>query len=320
MIINNIPNKSNHASHHGTDGSDPVTPEMIGAQPSGNYALKAEIPSVPVQSVNGKIGAVKLGAADVGARPDSWMPTAQDVGALPSTYTPPDQTAEQVGADPVGTAAAAVSSHNTDEDAHSDMRLELKAINDRLTAFFDSDNQTLDELSEIVDYITSNKSLIDAITTSKVSVADIVNNLTTNVSNKPLSAAQGVVLKGLIDGLSTGKLDANKLQEAVNDALAQAKASGEFDGADGVGGKDGSDGVSATHSWNGTTLTVTSASGTSSANLKGEKGVSGVYVGAGEMPEGYNVQIDPNGEDATESLVAAVIAALPVYDGEVESV
>jgi hypothetical protein len=35
-----------------------------------------------------------------------------------------------------------------------------------------------------------------------VSVSDIVNDLVTNVSNKPLSAAQGVVLKGLIDTLS----------------------------------------------------------------------------------------------------------------------
>ena len=31
----------------------------------------------------------------------------------------------------------------------------------------------------------------------------------------------------------SGKLDANKLPEAINDALAQAKASGEFDGKDG---------------------------------------------------------------------------------------
>jgi hypothetical protein len=61
-------------------------------------------------------------------------------------------------------------------------------------------------------------------------------------------------------------------QEAVNDALAQAKASGEFDGEDGV---------SATHSWNGTVLSITSASGTSSADLKGDtggKGADGVSV------------------------------------------
>lgn len=224
------------------------------------------ITKAPVESVNGKAGSVNLSASDVGARPDTWMPTAQDVGALPNTYVPPTQTAEQVGADPTGTAAKAVSEHNTDTAAHNDLRLEVKAINDRLTAFFDSDDQTLDELSEIVAYITSNKTLIDSITTNKVSVADIVNNLTTNAANKPLSAAQGVVLKGLIDGLSTGKLDANKLQEAINTALAQAKTSGEFDGKDGV---------SATHKWSGTTLTITSASGTSSADLKGDKGDKG---------------------------------------------
>lgn len=37
-------------------------------------------------------------------------------------------------------------------------------------------------------------------------------------------------------------------------------------------GNKGDDGISATHRWDGTTLTVTSASGTSSANLKGDKG------------------------------------------------
>ena len=193
-------------------------------------------PPYPVTSVNGKTGSVSLDAATVGARPSTWMPTAQEVGALPNTYTPPNQTAEQVGADSKGTAASAVSQHNTADDSHNDIRLELKTINDRLTAFFDSDNQTLDELSEIVAYITSNKSLIDSITTSKVSVADIINNLTTNVSNKPLSAAQGVALKSLIDGLDTaldGKLATSELTNAINAALAQAKASGEFDGADG---------------------------------------------------------------------------------------
>jgi hypothetical protein len=47
------------------------------------------------------------------------------------------------------------------------------------------------------------RELIDGVTTSKVNVADIVNNLTTNVENKPLSAAQGVALKDLIDVLQT---------------------------------------------------------------------------------------------------------------------
>lgn len=31
-------------------------------------------------------------------------------------------------------------------------------------------------------------------------------------------------------------------------------------------------------------------------SLKGETGASGVYIGSGNMPDGYNVQIDPNGD------------------------
>lgn len=39
----------------------------------------------PVQSVNGKTGDVQLSATDVGARPNTWMPTAANVGAVPTT-------------------------------------------------------------------------------------------------------------------------------------------------------------------------------------------------------------------------------------------
>lgn len=69
-----------------------------------------------------------------------------------------------------------------------------------------------------------------------------------------------------IKNLEDNKLSTTELTNAINNALDQAKQSGDFDG---------DDGISATHSWNGTTLTITSASGTSSANLKGEKGEKG---------------------------------------------
>lgn len=46
-------------------------------------------------------------------------------------------------------------------------------------------------------------------------------------------------------------------------------------GTDGADGADGQDGVSCTHSWDGSVLTVASASGTSSADLRGPKGDKG---------------------------------------------
>lgn len=48
-----------------------------------------------------------------------------------------------------------------------------------------------------------------------------------------------------------------------------------INGTNGTNGKDGKDGQSVTHSWDGTTLRITSASGETSADLKGEKGDKG---------------------------------------------
>lgn len=291
----------------------------------------------PVQSVNGETGAVHLTASDVGARSASWMPTAAQVGAVPvertvngkalsgdialnaedvgarsNTWTP---TYTDVGAEKSGTAASAVTAHNSKEDAHNDIRLLIAALTTRLDALANSDDTTLDQMAEVVAYIKDNRGLIEQITTGKVSVVDIVNNLTTNVANKPLSAAQGVALKALIDAITVptklsqltndkgyitgytetdptvpawakepnkpsydksevglgkvanerqysasnpppypvssvngktgvvtldaadvGALTESALGGAVNNALAQAKASGEFDGADGQRG------------------------------------------------------------------------------------
>ena len=109
--------------------------------------------------------------------------------------------------------ASELSTHNTSTSAHNDIRNLISGLTTRLNALADSDDTTLDQMSEIVAYIKSNKSLIDSITTNKVNVSDIVNNLTTNVSNKPLSAAQGVALKTLIDAITVP----TKVSELTND-------------------------------------------------------------------------------------------------------
>mgnify|MGYP002517026248 CR=1 FL=1 len=112
-------------------------------------------------------------------------------------------TAKNVGADTSGTAETKVSEHNTSEAAHADIRNLITTLANRFNALANSDDTTLDQLSEIVAYIKNNKSLIDGITTSKVNVSDIIDNLTSNVVNKPLSAKQGKVLKDLITTLTS---------------------------------------------------------------------------------------------------------------------
>lgn len=117
-----------------------------------------------------------------------------------------------------------LANHNADTTAHNDLRIELKALADRINAVLDSDDTTLDELSEIVAYIKSNKALIEQVTTTKVNVTDIINNLTSNVTNKPLSAAQGVALKGLIDAIVVP----TKVSQLTNDAKYLTSVPSEY--------------------------------------------------------------------------------------------
>lgn len=94
-----------------------------------------------------------------------------------------------------------VNEHNVNNQSHNDIRLLIKGLTDRLNTLMDSEDVDLDQLSEIVTYIKNNKSLIDGVTTNKLNVTDVVNNLTTNVTTKALSASMGVELKRLIDAI-----------------------------------------------------------------------------------------------------------------------
>lgn len=136
-------------------------------------------------------------------------------------------TASDIGADVSGTASSAVSTHNTSTSAHNDIRLLISDLNKKVTNFLDVDETTTDQLSEILALIEANADDIDKITSGKINVSDIVNNLTTNVSNKPLSASQGVTLKGLIDTLQLevdGKSDASHTHEYAGSSTVGGSA------------------------------------------------------------------------------------------------
>lgn len=102
---------------------------------------------------------------------------------------------------PTPDVSGQISEHNTDTEAHNDLRLVVATLTQKVNDLLDSDDTTLDQMSEIVAYIKDNRGLIESVTTTKVNVADIIDNLTTNVADKPLSAAQGVRLKALIDAI-----------------------------------------------------------------------------------------------------------------------
>jgi DNA-directed RNA polymerase specialized sigma54-like protein len=119
-----------------------------------------------------------------------------------------------------GTSTVVVGFHNADAAAHNDIRLLVQGLTERLNAIANSTDTDLDDFKEIVEYIQDNRELIDGIASKKVNVADIVNNLTTDVVNKPLSAAQGVALKALIDAINNkGYQTESQVNALINNAL-----------------------------------------------------------------------------------------------------
>ena len=121
------------------------------------------------------------------------------------------------------TAEGAVGTHNTSASSHNDIRALITELSNAVNDFLDVDDTTKDQLSEVLALIDANKGTLESLTTSKISVSDVVNNLTTNSEGKVLSAAQGVVIKGLIDALEAELnshtheiVDVNGLQTALD--------------------------------------------------------------------------------------------------------
>ena len=98
---------------------------------------------------------------------------------------------------------------------------------DTILSLLASNDTDLDTVQEIVTYIKNNKSLIDGVTTNKVNVSDIIDNLTSQLTNKPLSANQGYVLKTLIDALNSAKANAADVYDKEDaEAMVDTKIAG----------------------------------------------------------------------------------------------
>lgn len=134
---------------------------------------------------------------------DGYQPKGDYLTSVPDGYATESYVNTQIASIPTPNVSGQINIHNISTDSHNDIRLIINGLSTRLNTLADCDDDTLDQMSEVVDYIKNNKSLIEGITTKKVNVSDIIDNLTTNVSNKPLSAAQGVILNGLIEELAS---------------------------------------------------------------------------------------------------------------------
>ena len=101
--------------------------------------------------------------------------------------------------------------------------------------FTPPEQTSLEEIKEKIEYLESIQDP-DAI---KNAVEDYLEQ---NPVDAPVQSVNGKTGKVSLTALDVGAISQDDLQEATNEALAQAKASGEFDGEQGEPGKDGVDG------------------------------------------------------------------------------
>lgn len=101
-----------------------------------------------------------------------------------------------------GYVDGAVAQHNESTESHSDMRDDIQTLLTRLNALADSDDETLDQLSEIVAYIKNNRDLIRELSSGGLTEEDL-NNTLKNYLTK--TDANNTFLK-LIGGSLTGPL------------------------------------------------------------------------------------------------------------------
>lgn len=113
-------------------------------------------------------------------------------------------------------------------------------------------------------------------------------------------------------GIKGDKGDPFTYEDFTEEQLEALKVKGDKgdQGEQGIQGIQGEAGVSVTHEWNGTVLTVTSASGTSSADLKGEQGIQGERGEQG-LPS------ELTDDEVLESLIEADVLDAVSANGEI---
>ena len=185
--------------------------------------------------------------------------------------------------------------------------------------FTPTDQTTLAELVERLDRIEE--------TQDPEAIKNAVDDyLKQNPVEVPVQSVNGQTGAVELNAEDVGAIAETELQTAINTALAQAKASGEFDGADGAPGKDGADGqpgkngtdgysptANVTQNDNGAKITITDKNGTTTATItNGKDGADGEPGPAGEDGGYYAPAVDDDGNltwTASKSGMPAVSSA-----------
>lgn len=189
-----------NAQGHVTAGTNPTTLSDYGITDGETKGAAAAALEDAIEYADGKFSELSTGKADTDHNHDGEYDKKGDANAALASAN--DYTDGKVsGLASTSVVDNKISSHNTSNSAHSDIRGLITALSTKLNNFLDVNDETTDQLSEVLTLINNNKGTLESLTTNKINVSDIVDNLTTSSASKVLSAKQGVAIKALIDAL-----------------------------------------------------------------------------------------------------------------------
>ena len=144
---------------------------------------------IPVGSVDGLAEAINSKAEKT-----TVETLSNNVSVVSQQASAADQKAQQA----IQEASAVIATLRDGVPVEGDTLAKLYTLIQTINSLLRSDDVTLDTVQEIVAFIKNNKNVIDTISTNKINISDIVDNLLSTATDKPLSANQGKVLKDLI--------------------------------------------------------------------------------------------------------------------------
>lgn len=160
--------------------------------------LHVEMYSAPYKRPNPETFAITYGEDSVvydGSKHASVNIPKVPAWALSSTK--PKYTASEVGAEEKGIAASRVSAHNSNANAHADIRNMINNVVNMFNSYV-----TQGQFQQVYNYTQTNAANINQLRTDAVLKKDIVDDLYTNTTVRPLSARQGMLLRSAVDKIT----------------------------------------------------------------------------------------------------------------------
>lgn len=160
--------------------------------------LHVEMYSAPYKRPNPETFAITYGEDSVvydGSKHASVNIPKVPAWALNSTK--PKYTASEVGAEEKGIAASRVSAHNSNADAHADIRNMINNVVNMFNSYV-----TQEQFQQAYNYTQTNAANINQLRNDAVLKEDIVDDLYTNTTVRPLSARQGILLRNAVDKIT----------------------------------------------------------------------------------------------------------------------